>query len=115
MSKDFRIELSKKEKIDAFRRMPLQVGAYVLSIQCSKVHNCTPPINTSVYNYKTMEVAMYKDGKNVSVLTDEFFNDWEDREDFADCYTLLLDIADNVPVELIQSLIDYIYKKSLKW
>lgn len=114
MSKDFRIELSKKEKIDVFRRIPLQVGAYVLSIQCSKVHNCTPPINTSVYNYKTMEVAIYKDRKSISVLTDEFFNDWKDKEKFADYYTLLLNIANNVPVELIQSLIDYIYKKSLK-
>lgn len=115
MGKDFRIELSKKQKIDIYRRMPLQVGEYVLSIQCSKIHHCNPTINTSVYNYLTMEVAIYKNKKNISILEDDFFNDWEYKKEYAKHYILLSDIAEYVPVNMIQSLIDYIYKKSLKW
>jgi len=52
-----------------------EINGYILSVQCSSSHYCTPRINlSSVEDYSAFEIAVIK-GKNGKFVTSKFFDE----------------------------------------
>lgn len=85
----------------------IKVRDYMLSVQASENHYCTPRRTLSdVYEYSEMEVALLKDNEFVDVAEDQFFNSWERREEFLERFDG--QVAPYVSIEVIQSLFEFI-------
>lgn len=112
---DFRDVLSKKIKVNPILREGIVIGDYVLSIQASNFHKCEPAkSNLDLYDYKEMELCIYKNHKAVNVLEDKFFNNWKDKKELDEHYDL--DFYIYVPINLIQSLYEYILSSyEIEW
>lgn len=107
---DFRNLLTERDNDGFVRRLNrITVGDYELSIQASRHAYCTPEKTLeNLFDYKTMEVAIFKDNKWVSVESDNFFDGW--RLAYKECFLQYYDgmVAGYVPVRVIQSLYEYI-------
>ena len=106
--KDFRSLLTERDNDGFIRHLNrLPVGGYELSIQASKHAYCIPKKTLeNLFDYTAMEVAIFKDNKWTGVEIDSFFDEWKDKECFLEDYDGV--VAGYVPVEVIQSLYDYI-------
>ena len=89
----------------------IEVGNYTLSIQASHFHYCTPRTTLiNLFDYKTMEVAIFKDGEWNNIRDDSFFDDWKYRTEFLENYDGM--VAGYIPINIIQNLCNYIEGKS---
>ena len=110
--KDFRNLLTERNNDGFIRHLNrLPVGGYELSIQASKHAYCIPRGTLeNLFDYTAMEVAIFKDDKWTGVERDSFFDEWKDKECFLEDYDGM--VAGYVPVEVIQSLYEYIEAKN---
>ncbi|MGU9123139.1 hypothetical protein ACV3YD_15005 [Clostridium perfringens] len=111
--KDFRCLLKRDESnptcIAMLKR--IYIGDYELSIQASEYHYSTPRKNLSnLFDYETMEVAVFKSEVWVNVAKDSFFNEWSERHEFLESYDGM--VAAYIPIKMIQSFCNYIEEKS---
>ena len=111
--KDFRILLHKNCLSATKNRIieRITIGNYELSIQASEIHYCTPrKVLENVFDYEDMEVAIFEEnGRWCNLEEDDFFNDWKDRDIFLEQYDGM--VGGHIPIQIIQSLCDYIERK----
>lgn len=109
---DFRELLTTRVKHGIFRLLKrIPIGNYELSIQASNSHYCIPRENLiDLYQYESMEVAVFKNKEWVNLEKDSFFNEWEYRNEFLESYDGM--VAGCISIKTIQSLCDYIEEKS---
>lgn len=92
----------------------IEIGIYKLSIQASRHHYCTPQkLLTDLYEYEEMEVGIFTGDEWCNLEEDIFFDTWENRENFLKHYDGM--VASYVPIEIIQSLYEYIEDKKNKF
>lgn len=88
----------------------IQIGPYILSIQGSYGHYCTPRTTIDPEDYSEMEMAVIKDKEFHSILDDDNFKDFpfksefEEREDSPGLYAY-------IKVELIEALYQFLKHK----
>lgn len=114
---DFRMkletELSTRTSEGRVRKFySIKAGEYLISVQASKFHECIPQATlTNVGMYKSMAVSILdKDLRVINLEEDSFFDEWENREAFLVKYDG--ETGKFIPIEVIQSLFDYIEEKS---
>ena len=90
----------------------IKAGEYLISVQASKFHECIPQATLiNVGMYKSMAVSILdKDSRVINLEEDSFFDEWENREVFLVKYDG--ETGKFIPIEVIQSLFDYIEEKS---
>lgn len=90
----------------------IKAGEYLISVQASKFHECIPQATlTNIGMYKSMAVSILdEDLRVINLEEDSFFDEWENREAFLVKYDG--ETGKFIPIEVIQSLFDYIEEKS---
>lgn len=111
---DFRELLECKDTSGIFRINEwINLGDYKLSIQASNSHYCTPRENLiDLFEYESMEVAIFKNGDFINLEKDSFFDKWKDRDLFLENYDT--QVAGYVPIDVIQSLFNYMLNRFCK-
>ncbi|MCM3665546.1 hypothetical protein M3204_14100 [Mesobacillus subterraneus] len=87
----------------------IQVGPYVLSIQASYYHYCSPRITMETDLYSEMEMAVIKDNEFISIVDDENFKDFEQAYLIHDSWDA--GVYAYVDVQLIEGLYQYLKTK----
>lgn len=87
----------------------LVFGPYVLSIQASYYHYCSPRITADTDFYSSMEIALIKDNEFVSIVEHEDFKDFEERYLIHDSWDS--GVYACVDVKLIESLYQFLKAK----
>ncbi|MBO3417956.1 hypothetical protein [Clostridium perfringens] len=90
----------------------IKAGEYLISVQASKFHECIPQATLiNIGMYKSMAVSILdEDSRVINLEEDSFFDEWENREAFLVKYDG--ETGKFIPIEVIQSLFDYIEEKS---
>lgn len=87
----------------------IQVGPYVLSIQASYYHYCSPRITAETDFYLEMEMAVIKDNEFISIVGDENFKDFEQAYLIHDSWDA--GVYAYVDVQLIENLYQFLKVK----
>lgn len=109
---DFREVLKARGKENCIVRRGIIIGDFVLSIQASSFHKCTPEKNLPIMQYTEMELCLYRNHIPVDIENDEFFKDWEFKDQMEQYHDI--DFYNFVPVEILQSLYEYVTRKENK-
>lgn len=115
--KDFRELLKIEESWEKFRRFKaIKVGKYYLSIQASFSHYCDPRETVDIYNYESMEIAIFdSDNEWVQPREDEYIKNFLRYEELIDGYEDgEVAVRGWIDIDLIQDLCNYLERSIIE-
>ena len=93
---------------------PVDAGKYVMSVQASERHYCSPKKRLPVKQYKSMELAIFKGDEFVQVYDNEDFKNFDRYEELVKSSERMNDkiaaVYAYVPIDLLSDL--YLFLKN---